>query len=97
LEVTYDPSKITYKELLKIYWQSIDPTDYQGQFHDRGSQYQTAIFYFDSEQMHLAESSKVQVAKLLQTLVQNRDFACLHFLSRRRLPSGLPQNQLPPL
>lgn len=70
LEVTYDPSKITYKELLKIYWQSIDPTDYQGQFHDRGSQYQTAIFYYDSEQMHLAESSKVQVAKLLQTLVR---------------------------
>jgi len=58
VRVTYDPSKISYRELLDIYWRHIDPTDAGGQFHDRGSQYRTAIFYADDEQRTLAEQSK---------------------------------------
>lgn len=58
VQVTYDPSKITYKELLDVFWRQIDPTDPLGQFADKGSQYKTAIFYHNKEQRHLAEESK---------------------------------------
>jgi len=58
VRVTYDPSVVSYRELLDIYWRHIDPTDPGGQFHDRGSQYRTAIFTADDEQQSLAEQSK---------------------------------------
>jgi peptide methionine sulfoxide reductase msrA/msrB len=58
IEITYDPDKISYSELLYLYWKQIDPTDKEGQFADKGSQYRTAIFYHDSEQKRLAEDSK---------------------------------------
>ncbi len=45
-----------------MYWPQIDPTDAGGQFHDRGSQYRTAIFYHDEMQAQLAEASKQRVA-----------------------------------
>jgi peptide methionine sulfoxide reductase msrA/msrB len=61
VQVTYDPSKITYKELLNVYWQQIDPTDPIGQFADKGSQYKTAIFYNTEEQRRLAEESKKEL------------------------------------
>ena len=63
IEVTYDPSKISYSELLDAFWQSIDPTDPRGQFADRGSQYRTAVFYHDEEQKRLALESKEKVAQ----------------------------------
>jgi len=58
VQVTYDPSKITYEELINIFWKQIDPTDPGGQFADRGHQYTTAIFYHDDEQKQLAQQSK---------------------------------------
>ncbi len=58
IQITYDPKKISYKELLDIFWKQIDPTDASGQFVDRGKQYSTAIFYHDEEQKRLAEFSK---------------------------------------
>jgi len=58
VQVTYDPSKITYQELLDVFWKQIDPTDPDGQFADRGPQYGTAIYYHSEEQKRLAESSK---------------------------------------
>ncbi len=58
VEVTYDPAKITYCELLHIFWGQIDPTDEGGQFADRGTQYGTAIFYHTDEQRRLAEESR---------------------------------------
>lgn len=58
VKVIYDPSKITYPQLLDIFWQNIDPTDPGGQFTDRGSQYKTAIFYLSIEQKKQAEYSK---------------------------------------
>ena len=56
--IRYDPAKVSYRELLKVYWKHIDPTDPGGQFYDRGTQYTTAIFYFDDHQKELAEESK---------------------------------------
>ena len=58
VQVYYDPSKLTYEELLDRFWRHIDPTDPGGQFVDRGSQYRSAIFYHDEEQKRLAEKSK---------------------------------------
>ncbi len=58
VRVIYDPSKVSYKELLNIFWRQIDPTDPGGQFADRGPQYQTAVFYHNNRQKKLAEDSK---------------------------------------
>jgi len=56
--VTYDPQKISYQQLLDIYWRQFDPTDAGGSFYDRGTQYTSAIFYHDEEQKILAQASK---------------------------------------
>ena len=58
IQVDYDPSRISYQALLDYFWRHIDPTDADGQFYDRGSQYRTAIFYHNEEQKQLAENSK---------------------------------------
>jgi peptide methionine sulfoxide reductase msrA/msrB len=63
IQVVYDPSKVTYKELLDIFWMHVDPTDPSGQFVDRGSQYRTAIFYHDDEQRWQAEESRDKMNK----------------------------------
>ncbi len=58
VQVTYDPTKITYQKLLEVYWRQFDPTDAGGSFYDRGEQYTSAIFYHNEEQKALAEASK---------------------------------------
>ncbi|MBW1863605.1 MAG: peptide-methionine (S)-S-oxide reductase MsrA, partial [Deltaproteobacteria bacterium] len=63
VQITFDSSKITYMELLDVFWKQIDPTDPGGQFVDRGIQYSTAIFYHDKEQQVLAEKSKAGLDK----------------------------------
>jgi peptide methionine sulfoxide reductase msrA/msrB len=63
VQITYDPSKTSYSELLDVFWKQIDPTDPGGQFVDRGLQYRTAIFYHNEEQKNLAEESKDQLDK----------------------------------
>ena len=61
VQVTYDPARIGYAELLDVFWRQIDPTDPGGQFGDRGRQYRPAIFYHDEEQRRLAEASKAEL------------------------------------
>ncbi|SES09589.1 peptide-methionine (S)-S-oxide reductase MsrA [Psychrobacillus sp. OK032] len=58
VQITFDPEKFSYNQLLEIFWMNIDPTDDDGQFFDRGSSYQTAIFYHSEEQREKAENSK---------------------------------------
>jgi peptide methionine sulfoxide reductase msrA/msrB len=58
VQIVFDPEKVTYQKLLDVFWRQIDPTDPGGQFADRGSQYQTAIFYHDENQLNLAKQSK---------------------------------------
>jgi peptide methionine sulfoxide reductase msrA/msrB len=58
VQVFYDPEKVTYKQLLDVFWRHVDPTDPGGQFVDRGSQYRTEIFYHNDRQKQLAEASK---------------------------------------
>ncbi|MBI5192807.1 MAG: peptide-methionine (S)-S-oxide reductase MsrA, partial [Nitrospirae bacterium] len=63
VQITYDPSKITYDNILDVFWRQIDPTDAGGQFVDRGPQYRTAIFYHTDEQKMLAEKSKAELER----------------------------------
>jgi methionine-S-sulfoxide reductase len=63
VQVTFDPNKISYNELVEIFWRSIDPTDEGGQFADRGFQYSTAIFVHNDEQRAIAEASKHELGK----------------------------------
>jgi peptide methionine sulfoxide reductase msrA/msrB len=63
IQVYYDPTRVTYTELLDYFWRHIDPTDSGGQFVDRGSQYRSVIFYHDEEQKKLAEKSKEDLSK----------------------------------
>jgi peptide methionine sulfoxide reductase msrA/msrB len=62
VEITYDPSKIRYENLLDVFWRQINPTDAGGQYVDRGPSYTTAIFYRNAEQKRLAEESKNKLA-----------------------------------
>ena len=61
IEVVFDPSRISYTELLNVFWMNIDPTQENGQFADIGAQYRTAIFYHSEEQKRLAEASKKEL------------------------------------
>jgi methionine-S-sulfoxide reductase len=61
IEIVYDPSRVTYAELLDVFWRNIDPTQVDGQFADLGRQYRTAIFYHDEEQRRLAVASKEEL------------------------------------
>lgn len=58
LQIEYDPSQISYEELLNIFWEHHDPTTLNRQGPDVGSQYRSVIFYHTSEQRRLAEESK---------------------------------------
>ncbi len=62
IKVVYDPAKITYAQLLDVFWRHIDPTDAGGQFVDRGPQYGSAIFYANDEERRQAEMSKQELA-----------------------------------
>lgn len=58
IQIEYDPDKISYEDLLEIFWVSHDPTQVGGQGSDIGPQYEAAVFYHDEEQKELAEKSK---------------------------------------
>ena len=79
IEVVYDPAKISYEQLLGIFWENIDPTDAGGQFADRGQSYQTAIFYLDDLQKKAAERSTSEVAKKLGSPVATKILAASKF------------------
>jgi peptide-methionine (S)-S-oxide reductase len=58
VQVVYDPEKVTYRQLLEVFWKNVDPVDPGGQFCDRGRQYRTAIFYEGEDQRQAALASK---------------------------------------
>jgi peptide-methionine (S)-S-oxide reductase len=66
VEVVYNPRKVTYSQLLDVFWRNIDPLTANAQFCDAGSQYRAAIFVHDETQRRLAEESKTAVARRLQ-------------------------------
>ncbi len=66
VKITYDDSKVTYDQLLSIFFRTVDPTDDGGQFCDRGYAYSTAVYALDGEQLSLAQASKKQAAEELK-------------------------------
>jgi methionine-S-sulfoxide reductase len=62
IQITYDPAKISYDQLLDIYWRQIDPTQADGQFTDIGPSYRAAIFYGNDNEKRVAETSKEKLA-----------------------------------
>lgn len=79
VQVTFDPSKISYDKLLKLFWRNIDPFDAQGQFCDKGDSYHAAIFYTSPEQKAAAEASKTTVEKQLGKPVVTKILAASPF------------------
>jgi len=63
IQVVYDPSKITYDDLLKAFWQSHDPTTLNRQGNDVGPQYRSVIFYHNDEQKVKSEKYKAELDK----------------------------------
>jgi len=62
VKVVYDPARISYAELLEVFWKNIDPTTRDRQFCDVGDQYRTAIFYADDQQKQQAEASLARLS-----------------------------------
>jgi peptide-methionine (S)-S-oxide reductase len=67
VEITFDPARVSYQQLLEVFWRSIDPTTVDRQFCDVGSPYRTAIFSHDAAQLAAARAS-------LQALEKNKPF-----------------------
>jgi peptide-methionine (S)-S-oxide reductase len=64
VEVKFDPAKVTYEQLLDVFWVNHDPTYTDRQFCDQGSQYRPGIYWHDEAQKRLAEASKAKYDKL---------------------------------
>lgn len=76
VQITYDPTKISYAKLLDVFWHNIDPLTSDRQFCDGGSQYRSGIYYHGEEQHQLAEQSKQKVAnKFGQSIATELDAA----------------------
>jgi peptide-methionine (S)-S-oxide reductase len=64
VEVKFDPARVSYEKLLDVFWLNHDPTYYDRQFCDQGTQYRPGIYWLDEEQRRLAEASKAKYTKL---------------------------------
>jgi hypothetical protein len=92
----YDPRKVTYAELLDVFWRNIDPTTPDRRFCDTGSQHRSAIFVHDDAQRRLAEESRAAVGRRLGQPVVT-EIAGLQVLPGRVVPPGLLPEEPDPL
>lgn len=65
VQVTYDPTVVSYVQLLEVFWRNVDPLDAGGQFCDRGESYETAIFTTTDREAMLAKQSKQTIEQKL--------------------------------
>lgn len=65
VKITYDPSRVSYRQLVDRFWRTVDPTDAGGQFCDRGESYRTAVFAPNATAKAEAEASRAAAAKTL--------------------------------
>ena len=66
VQVTWDPARVSYADLLDAYWRHIDPTDASGQFADKGPQFKSIIYYMDDTQKTAAEASLAALPRLVK-------------------------------
>ena len=69
IEITYDPNKISFKELLDVYWENIDPFDKYGQFCDKGKSYRSVIFYKNNKQKKVIQKSIAEIEQRFNSKV----------------------------
>ena len=78
VRITYDDSKVSYDQLLSIFWRTVDPTDGGGQFCDRGHAYTTAVYVANAEERKAADASKKEaeaaLGKAIVTPVEDASF-----------------------
>jgi peptide-methionine (S)-S-oxide reductase len=81
VEVRYDPRKLTYSQLLEVFWRNVDPVTPEAQFCDHGNQYRAAIFYQGEEEKRLAEESKraIEQSKRFSTPIATQVTAASEF------------------
>jgi len=72
VEISYDPAKVSYADLLRLFFRSVDPTDAGGQFCDRGDSYRTAIFVSDAAERAAAEAAKAEAEAALGKPIATR-------------------------
>ena len=77
IEVTYDPAKVSYEQLLDVFWHNVDPGDGGGQFCDKGEQYRSAIFVHGEQQRRAAAASRQPWRRSRQgcALIRRRPFS----------------------
>ena len=75
VKVDYDPSAVTYDQLLEAFWRNVDPFDERGQFCDKGSSYLSAVFVATEEERQLAESTKEEITASFQMPVATQILA----------------------
>ncbi|MGR8949090.1 MAG: peptide-methionine (S)-S-oxide reductase MsrA [Gammaproteobacteria bacterium] len=61
IKITYDPAKVSYAQLVEIFWRNIDPVTPNRQFCDSGTQYRSGIYYLNDEQRKIAEQSRIDI------------------------------------
>ena len=79
VEIKYDASKVSYQDLLDVFWVNIDPTVQNRQFCDIGNQYRSAIFYQDEQQQKLAQASKAKIENKLNSKVYTQIVSASEF------------------
>ena len=94
-KIIFDEEKISYADLVEIYWAQTDPTDAFGQFEDRGDNYRPVIFYSDERQRQIAEQSKValQASGRFKEPIVTAIEPVQPLLFGRRLPSRFLQEK----
>ena len=61
IEITYDPKKVSYKKLLEVFWENVDPFDKYGQFCDKGKSYRSVVFFENNIQKKIIQKSVVEI------------------------------------
>ena len=91
VEVTYDPEKVPYEQLLAVFWAEHDPTQVNRQGPDVGSQYRSVIFVHDAEQRAAAEASRSRLQERLDS--STRSTSATLSLTPIRLENPVPQSR----
>ena len=80
LQVKYDPARVSYADLLEVFWHNIDPYDPRGQFCDKGPQYTSAVIALSDEQFRLASESKAELVAQIEAAGKSGDMIATEIL-----------------